>query len=104
MVYTFQVKNQHTVDLSNAPINIEIEGQQNVDFIKKDGKVTYIETDLDPEKRERFTLVDVDNHKTYDFDEIEYANLNMDGNHKRTFRLVRGKVRKRDFRPLPEPK
>jgi len=101
-VWTFQVKNQHTVDLSNAAIRIELEGAQNVDYVKKDKKVTYIETTLDPSKRDDLTLVDVDNHKTYSVDELEYANLSMDGKHARTFRWVRGKVKKRDFKALPE--
>ena len=103
VVYTFLVRNQHTVNLANAPIKIELDGLQNVDFIKKDGKVTYIETTLEPEKRNEFTLVDVDNNKTYSYDELENANLTMDGSHKRTFRWVRGEVREKDFDPLPQP-
>ena len=100
-VWTFQIKNQNTVDLSNASIRIALEDAQNVDYVKKDKKVTYIETTVDPNKREDLTLVDVDNHKTYSVDELEYANLGMDGKHSRTFRWVRGKVKKRDFRALP---
>ena len=102
-VWAFLVRNQQYPDLSNAPIKIELEGQQNVDFIKKDGKITYIETDLLPQKRNRFTLVDVDNQKTYRYDELENANLTMDGSHRRAFRWVKGKVRKKDFNPVPEP-
>ncbi len=101
-VWTFQIKNQNTVDLTNASIRIELEGAQNVDYVKKNKKVTYIETTLDPSKREDLTLVDVDNHKTYSVDELEYANLSMDGKHSRTFRWVRGRVKKRDFKSLPE--
>ena len=102
-VWTFLVRNQHTVNLANAPISIELEGAQNVDFVKKNGKVTYIETTMDTEKKNLFTLVDVDNGKTYSYNELATANLNMDGSHKRTFRWVLGKVRKKDFKPLPDP-
>ena len=102
-VWAFLIRNQKSPDLSNAPIKIELDGLQNVDFIKQDGKVTYIETTLELEKRNEFTLVDVDNHKTYSYDELENANLTMDGSHRRAFRWVKGEVRKKDFRPVPEP-
>ncbi len=102
-VWTFQVKNQHSVHLENAPITIELEGLQNVDYTKEDGRIVYHETNLDLEKRNDFTLVDVDNNKTYSIDELENANLTMDGTHKRSFRWVRGEVRKKDFKPVPEP-
>ncbi len=102
-VWTFQIKNQKTVNLANAPIKIELDGLQNVDFVKKEDRITYIETNLEPEKRNDFTLVDVDNHKTYSYDELENANLSMDGKHTRTFRWVRGDVKKRDFKPVVLP-
>ncbi len=102
-VWTFMIKNQHTVNLANAPIQIELEGLQNIDFVKKDGRIDYIETTLEPEKRNDFTLVDVDNNQTYSYDELENANLTMNGSHKRTFRWVRGEVRKKDFNPVPDP-
>ena len=101
-VWTFQVKNQSGADLSNASLRIDLEGAQNVDYVKKNKVVTFIETTLDTEKKENFTLVDVDNHETYDVDELEYANLSMDGKHTRTFRWVMGSVKKRDFKALPE--
>ena len=103
-VWTFQIKNQGTVDLSNAAIRIELEGAQNVDYVKKDKRVIYIETTLDPAKKDNFTLVDVDNRKTYSVDELENTDLTMDGKHSRTFRWVRGEVKKRDFKLLPEVK
>ena len=68
--------------------------------VKKDGVVTFIEIKLRPKKKENFTLVDVDNHQTYDVDELEYADLKMDGKHTRTFRWVRGEVTKRDFNAI----
>ena len=102
-VWTFMIKNQKTVNLANAPIKIELDGLQNINFVKKDGRIDYIETTLEPEKRNDFTLVDVDNHKTYSYDELENANLTMDGKHARTFRWVRGNVKKKDFKPVPKP-
>jgi len=102
-VWTFLVRNQKTVDLSNASIEIKLDGQQNVDFIKKGKNVTYIETNIDTQKRNDFTLVDVDNKETYSVDELKNSDLSMDGKHTRTFRWVRGEVRKRDFRPVKMP-
>ncbi len=102
-VWTFQIKNQHTVDLSNADIEIALKGAQNVDFIKKDGSIAYIETEIDSEKKEAFTLVDVDNHQTYSVDELKDAELTMDGKHTRTFRWVKGTVRTKDFTAVKKP-
>lgn len=102
-VWTFQVKNQSGADLSNAELRIVLEGAQNVRFTKKNGIVKYSEAQLNPAKKNRLTLVDVDNHQTYSVDELEYANLSMDGKHTRTFRWVMGRVKKRDFKPLPQP-
>ncbi len=102
-VWTFQVKNQHTVNLADASIKIALDGMQQVDFVKKNGNVTYIETTLSPEKRDELTLVDVDNQRTYSIDELEDAGLSMDGSHTRTFRWVRGRVKKKDFNPVQKP-
>ena len=103
VVYTFQVKNQKTVDLSNADLKIELDDAIDVNFVKENGNVHYIENGTNPEIKQTFTLVDVDNKQTYQVDELEYADLSMDGNHTRTFRWVRGKVRKRDFRAVKVP-
>jgi len=103
VVYTFQVKNQKTVDRSNADLKIELDDAIDVNFVKENGNVHYIENGTNPEIKQTFTLVDVDNKQTYQVDELEYADLSMDGNHTRTFRWVRGKVRKRDFRAVKVP-
>ncbi|BAF73024.1 hypothetical protein [Sulfurovum sp. NBC37-1] len=102
-VWTFQVKNQKTVDLSNAEIHIKLDDAIKVNYIKENGNVRYIEIGTDKKMKKRFILVDVDNHQTYSVDELEYANLSMDGNHTRTFRWVRGDVRKKDFKPVVLP-
>jgi len=103
-VWTFLVRNQIRVDLSNAPIRIELDDAIKVNYVKENGSVRYIETGTDKRMKEKFTLVDVDNHQTYSVDELENANLTMDGKHTRTFRWVRGRVKKRDFRPVKMPK
>ena len=100
VVYTFQIKNQNTVDLSHADIEITLVGQQNVAFTKKNGVVTYVEKKFKQGKRAAYSLVDVDNQKVYKFGQIKNANLNMDGKHTRTFRWVRKEVKPRDLKPL----
>jgi len=103
VVYTFQVKNQKTVNLSNADLTIKLDDAIVVKFTRENGSVHYIETELNTEMKNDFTLVDVHNKQTYQVDELEYANLSMDGKHTRTFRWVRGRVKKRDFRAVVLP-
>ena len=74
-----------------------------VKFTRENGNVHYTETDLNTEMKNNFTLVDVDNKQTYQVDELEYADLSMDGKHTRTFRWVRGRVKKKDFKPVMLP-
>ncbi|MCK5855792.1 MAG: hypothetical protein KAG56_11270 [Sulfurovaceae bacterium] len=102
-VWTFQIKNQHTVDLSHADIRIKLKGQQNITFTRKDGVVKYAEAKLKWGKREAYNLVDVDNAKVYEFSQVRNAHLNMDGLHTRTFRWVRGDVKAADLKPLVLP-
>ena len=103
-VWTFLIRNQKSVDLSNADIQIKLDDAKMIDFRRVKGNVHYTERGTNPKMKNRFTLVDVDNHQTYSVDELSYANLSMDGKHTRTFRWVRGPVRPRDFRPLKMPK
>ena len=102
-VWTFQIKNQKGVDLSNADIEIKLDDAKIIKFVKENGTIRYIEAGMNTKKKNRFKLVDVDNNQTYHIDELEYANLNMDGKHTRTFRWVKGRVKKRDFRPVVMP-
>lgn len=103
VVYTFQVKNQGRVDLSNAALNITLDDAVDVNYVKEKGNVRYIEAGKNTAIKPRFTLVDVDNKETYNVDELSTANLSMDGSHTRTFRWVRGNVRKKDFNPVVLP-
>jgi hypothetical protein len=102
-VYTFQVRNQNTVDLSNASLKLLVDEAQNVNFYREQGQVKYVETDINAQLSEKFTLVDVDNKRTYAMDEFENADLTMEGLHTRTFRLIRGEVRNKDFDPVVKP-
>jgi len=102
-VWTFLVRNQKGVDLSQADLRIFLDDARIVKRVTEHGRARYIEAGTDPKKKERFTLVDVDNHRTYRPDELSEADLNMDGKHTRTFRWVMGRVRKRDFRPVKLP-
>ena len=76
---------------------------RNLNFVREKGIINYTETDLNREMKNNFTLVDVDNEQTYPVDELENANLSMDGKHTRTFRWVKGSVKKRDFDPVVLP-
>ena len=66
-VWTFQIKNQHTVDLSHADIEITLEGEQNIVFHKKRWCGSHMKRDKITSKEKRFAyrLVDVDNQKIY---------------------------------------
>jgi hypothetical protein len=102
-VWTFLVRNQKGVDLSTAELKIELDDAKIISYTKENGSVKYTETGTDKEMKNKFTLVDVDNKQTYQVDELPYANLSMDGKHTRTFRWVRGRVKKRDFKPVVMP-
>jgi len=99
-VWTFLVKNEYSVDLSNAALKIDVEKMR--DVFKKVGESPYIEeiADKNDDKRQQLVLVDVDNQQTYSYDELETANLTMDGKHTRTFRWVLGSVDSSDMQPL----
>ena len=100
-VWTFQIKNQHTVDLSNAPVTIDLEGVYDVKYKDENGKVEYKEsTDVNQTLLDTLHLVDVDNQAEYTLDELKTATLTMDGLHTRTFRWVMGTVEQDDYLPL----
>ena len=101
-VWTFQIKNQHTVDLSNAPITINLEGVYDVKYKEEEnGKVEYKESkDVNQTLIGTLHLVDVDNQAEYTIDELNTASLTMNGLHTRTFRWVMGTVEQDDYLPL----
>ena len=102
--WTFQVKNQQDVDLSTAPITINLPVVHDVRYRDDNGTVTYKESsESNITLLNQLTLVDVDNSTTYTITELESATLNMDSKHTRTFRWVLGTVESTDYEPLPAP-
>ena len=99
-VWTFLVRNQKGVDLSQAALKIRLDDAEKVRSVKERGYIRYIESGTDVKMKERFTLVDVDHNETYSVDELPYTDFAMDGKHTRTFRWVRGPVKKKDFKPV----
>ncbi len=103
-VWTFQIKNQKTVDLKEASIKITLDGIYDVTYLEENGHSRYKEsTALNPERTNMLTLVDVDNHTSYAPSELKTADLSMDGLHVRTFRWVKGAVEESDYAPLAAP-
>lgn len=103
-VWTFQLKNQNTVDLSNAPVSIHLNGIYDVEYKEENTSVTYRESStVNDALKNKLTLVDVDNQTSYTVDELATANLKMDGKHTRTFRWVFGAVDATDYDPIAAP-
>ena len=102
--WTFLVKNQKDVDLSNAPITISLPAIYDVRYKDDNGSITYKESsESNVSLLNQLTLVDVDNERTYSVSDLETASLNMDGKHTRTFRWVLGTVDQDDYTPLSAP-
>ena len=90
-VWTFQVKNQAGEDLSTSDINLTFSGPYNV--FKKTGSVGYDEVlDTTQDRVKHFSLIDLDTHKVYRYEELQNLHLNMRGRKVRTFRMVFGGV------------
>lgn len=97
-VWTFQIKNQHTTNLSNAPIEISMDGIYDVSYTENEEKVNYkISNEINSAKSALLHLVDLDNQTHYTLTELASANLNMDGLHTRNFRWVLGEVDNSDY-------
>jgi hypothetical protein len=93
-VWTFQVRNDKTVDLSDAPLKIRLEGPYDA-FMTKNGIVE--KPSQNTARRDSIQLVDIDNDKVYTYDELQYASLSIDGKHTRNFRWVLGGVQEEDY-------
>ncbi len=99
--WTFQLKNQNSVDLSNASITIALEGVFDVDYKEENGHVIYKESSsVNEALKRRLTLIDVDHRASYTLSELKTADLGMDGQHTRTFRWIFGTVESSDYNPL----
>ena len=109
-VWTFQIKNQNTVDLSGDKIAITLNGVYNVKYRDDRGKVEFLESKTtSTDKLGKLTLIDVDFQVHYSVSQLANANLTMTdsaGNpvHTRTFRWVLGSVETTDYTALPAPK
>ncbi len=102
--WIFQVKNQHSIDLSNAPLTITLDGAFGVTYLETEyGGIDYKVQEANPALKEALVLVDIDNHTTYTADQLPTAGLKMDGLHTRTFRWVLGVVTDEDYLPLAAP-
>ena len=100
-VWTFQIKNQKTVDLKDASIRITLDGIYDVTYLEENGRIAYKEsTTVNTDRTNKLTLVDVDNHTTYTPAELKTADLSMDGLNVRTFRWVKGDIEESDYTPL----
>lgn len=103
-VWTFQVKNEQSIDLTNAPLTLSLDGPYDVLFANQDGYISFKETlSNDTSKKTSITLVDVDNQTEYTYDALQTANLTMNGLTTRTFRWVLGAVDSSDYNEVISP-
>lgn len=99
-VWTFQVKNQRDVNLEHAFLKLSLNGPYDVYENKKVFKGYEEELSGDESKKTSITLIDIDNQTQYTYEELQSAQLGMDGLHVRTFRWVLGEVSQEDYAPL----
>ena len=108
--WTFQVKNQNTVDLSGQKIVIDLQGAYDVTYRDDRGQVEFRESsDINTSILSALTLVDVDYQTSYTVSELPDLNLTMNDAsgtpvHTRTFRWVYGAVDTADYAVLPAPR
>lgn len=104
-IWTFQVKNRDTVDLTHAALQLTLEDSYTVYEVEEDGRTTYKEElQKDQSKKNNIILVDVDMQKEYSYEELEKVQLSMEGNVTRTFRWVlRGATTVDDYEPISAP-
>jgi len=95
--WEFQIKNQQTIDLKDAPITIALPEVKKVIYKKVKGQIIYGDEILDDSKKAELTLLDVDNNTSYSVVELKSANLTMDGLHTRTFKWVLGAAEESDY-------
>ncbi|WP_292656517.1 hypothetical protein [Nitratifractor sp.] len=102
-MWTFQIKNQRGVDLSNARFRVEIDDAKVIKSVRENDGLHYRVSGTDPRIKAQFTLVDVDENRTYRLDELKEIDFSMEGKHIRTFRLIRGSVGILSFEPVLLP-
>jgi hypothetical protein len=88
------INDDSNVDLSNAPIQLEIEAQKDI-YRKANG--LYTETPSpDKTKLDNLKIIDLDNQVVYSYNDLKNANLSMDGKKERKFRLILGNIKQDD--------
>jgi hypothetical protein len=93
--WTFLIKNDQGEDLSDATFSISVTPTRQVLRRPTDGK--YVERIARNDLRDRLTLIDLDNGKTYTYNEVQSMRFSMDGKHIRTFRWVIGTPTQEDM-------
>ncbi len=97
--WTFLVVNEIEEDLSSARLQIGVEALKNV--YRKSDNTYYETTSTDQSKRDSLVLIDLDNNRTYKYEELKNADLSMDGKNTRQFRWVlNGEVDTLDTTPV----
>lgn len=95
--WMFQIKNEAYDDLSDATFDLSIEGPYKV--YKKPNSVGYDEeVDTESDTLRQLSLVDLDTHKIYTYDEAKQKHFKMRGRKVRTFRWVLGGVQASQMR------
>ena len=104
-VWTIQVKNNtDKANLTHAALELTLDGPYTVYEEEQEGRTKYKEVlSKDTSKKDNIILVDVDNHKEYSYNELQNAQLSMDGLKTRTFRWVLGTTLEEDYEPLDVP-
>ena len=100
LTWSFIVENSNSlIDLSDASLQISVEDLR--DIYKPVDNFNYIEK-ISPnqQKRDKLTLIDLDNNESYSYNDLQNISLNMDGKHIRQFRWVLGDIDNDDFTPI----
>ena len=103
-VWTFQIRNEVAVNLSQASIRIELPSLVDVLYKEEHNRTVFKESsDNNRTLIDQLTLVDVDNAQIYTVEALKKENLSMDGLNTRTFRWVLGDVEANDYLPVASP-
>jgi hypothetical protein len=83
------------VDLSQASFKLGV--YPPVQVIRSSGTHRFKEVVMQDDIRTRLTLIDLDNGRTYSFEEAKNTTFSMEGKHVRAFRWVLGSVKSEDM-------
>jgi len=88
------INSDKSVDLSNAPIKLDIQNLKNI--FRENNRYKEI-TSSSSDIRDSLHIIDLDNQTTYSYADLQNANLSMDDKHLRKFRIVLGEVTENDM-------